>query len=161
MARTESKVRRIHPDSEQATIEFMQIFHWNLANSQHIKNKSSHLEERDGDIYQVTETEHFINLTFSRDLNLPGIEHIRALESEYHRLDDSLPKIPEEIGYVGAGIVCVLLLVFYGLGIVVGFFWFKNISERNAKIREEIPIVTAKRRAMRDRMAEIIEECEI
>jgi hypothetical protein len=160
MARTESKVRRIHPDSEQSTIEFMQIFHWNLANSQHIKNKTAYLEERGEDTYQVVETEHFINLTFSRDLDTPGIEHIRELESEYHRLDDSLPKIPEEIGYGGAIFVCLVLALFYGLGIVIAFFWIPNISKRNVKIREEIPEVTSKRRAMQDRMAEIVEECE-
>ncbi len=176
MARTESKVIQVHPDREQSTIEFWEIFHWNLANSQHVKNKTatSHLERRGDSIYSVTETEteHFVSLTFSRDLDLPGIDHIKVLEAEYHSVSGGIPEIPKPSGYVAPIIVCVLLLaaggmgggvgsrvIWTGLAALVGFLWFRSISGKNARIEAEMPDIMARREQAFARLQEIEEEC--
>lgn len=164
MARTESKVMSVHPKDEQSTIEFMQIFHWNLLNSQHVKNKtqSSHLERRGDDLYSVTETEteHFVNLAFSRDLDIPGIKRIQELEREHHHITDTLPKVPETSGYVLLFIVCFFLTFIYGIGLVIGYFWFMHIKNNNERISAEIPVVVAQRNQMKARLLEIETECE-
>lgn len=175
MMRTESKVRKVHPDNEQSTIEFMQLFHWNLANSQHVKNKtqSSHLERRGDDLYSVTQTEseHFVNLTFSRDLDAPGIGRIKALEAEYHEVSGAIPSVPTPKGYVAPVIVC-LLLVLVGaasaqsggvimmlLAVGVGVLWFRKISRTNKDVEIEMPGIMARRERAKARLVQIEEEC--
>ena len=88
MARTESKSMQVHPDEEQKLIELMQKFHWSLLSSQEVKTKDSHLEKNwSGDkIMSVTETEHYIKLVFSRDLDLPNIKEVKQIEDQYFSL---------------------------------------------------------------------------
>lgn len=159
MSRTESKVMKVHPDREQSTIEFMQTFHWNLSNSQHIKTKDTHLEERGDKIYSVTETEHYVNLTFSRNLDAPNMERIRALETEYHRIESQLPVIPEKSGFIVPIIVCFFLTMFWGLGILIAIFWIPSIVANNKRVEEERPGIVARRDEMERRQVAILREC--
>lgn len=159
MSRTESKTMQVHPDSERATIQFMQVFHWNLVNSQHVKNKSSHLERRGDDLYQVTETEHYVNLVFTRDLDTPGIQRIRDLEQEYNALTASKPAIPEKKGFAGPIITCLALTLLWGLGILIAIFWLPSISRKNKEIEEAMPGILAERERIERRQEAIIAEC--
>ncbi|MBI1926102.1 hypothetical protein HYR99_17845 [Candidatus Poribacteria bacterium] len=70
MARTESISFQVHPNDEQEQINLMQKFHWSLLNSQEIKTIDNRLERRGDDIYQVSSSEHYVKLTFSRELDL-------------------------------------------------------------------------------------------
>lgn len=94
MARTESKSIQTHPNDEQSVIEFMQKFGWSLLSTQEIKIKDSHLELLGENIYSVTETEHYIKLAFSRDVDMPHLKEIKAIEDEYNNLPSplALPK---------------------------------------------------------------------
>ncbi len=94
MGRTESKSFQVHPNDEQEQINLMQQFHWNLLNSQEIKTKDSHLESRGDDIVSVTETEHYVKLTFSRELDLPNLNEIKRLEQQFFSLPTPIyPKL--------------------------------------------------------------------
>ena len=86
MARTESKSIQVHPNDEQNVIDFMQKFGWNLLSTQEIKTKDSHLEQRGDSIYSVTESEHYTKLAFSRDLDMPHLKEIKAIEDEFNNL---------------------------------------------------------------------------
>lgn len=79
MARTESVTFQVHPNDEQEMINLMQQFHWSLLSSQEIKTVDNRLESRGDSIYQVTKSEHYIKLTFSRELDLPNLNEIRKL----------------------------------------------------------------------------------
>lgn len=83
MARTESKTHKVHPDYEQSTIDLMQRFHWNLASSQDVKTQTAHVERDGDDLVQVKQTEHFVSLVFSRDLDTPNLPRLRELENEF------------------------------------------------------------------------------
>jgi len=122
MARTESKSMQVHPDNEQELIELMQKFHWSLLSSQEINVKDSHLKENwSGDkIMSVTETEHYIKLVFSRDLDLPDLKEIKQIENKYFSLP--LPDYPKLfplsiwLWVVGAFV--------YGIGVVAWLIYF-------------------------------------
>ena len=87
MARTESFSIQVHPNDEQNQINLMQRFHWNLLSSQEIKTVDSSLEKRGDKIYSVTKSENYIKLVFQRDLDVPNINKIKELESEYFSLE--------------------------------------------------------------------------
>ena len=115
MPRTESKNFQCHPDDVQNQIDFHQKFHWSLLSSQDVKNTTSGLMRHEGKIYSETKTEHFVKLTFSRDLDTPNLDKIKELEAAYHELPErvytDMSKVPETRGdfflvpaVVGAGL---------------------------------------------------------
>lgn len=120
MARTESKSFQVHPNDEQAEINFMQKFHWNLLNSQEIKTVDNHQERRGDSIYSITNTEHYVKLTFSRDLDTPNISEIKKLEEQY----TSLPRVeqPKLFPFVPWWVWGIATL-FYGIGAIA---WVAN-----------------------------------
>lgn len=122
MARTESKSMQVHPDEEQKLIELMQKFHWSLLSSQEVKTKDSHLEENwSGDkIMSVTETEHYIKLVFSRDLDLPNLREIKQIENKYFSLP--LPDYPKL--FPVSIWMWVIGAFIYGIGIIGWFIYF-------------------------------------
>ena len=110
MARTESTSIQVHPRNEQSQIDLMQKFHWSLLNSQEIKTIDNHLERRGDDMYQVTNTEHYIKLTFSRDLELPNLNEVKRLEQEYFSLGD--PTYPKAFtGLMAVGLVVLFAFI--------------------------------------------------
>ena len=145
MGRTESKSIQCHPNNEQEQINLMQKFHWSLIGSQEINTVDNHLERRGDDIYQVRSSEHYVKLTFSRELDLPKLSEIRKLEESYFSLRSPYyPKLfPIHIGLWG------VLTLFYGVGVAIWLLYFfisykpkKNyadrISQSNAQKRQEI-----------------------
>ena len=138
MARTESISFQVHPSDEQSQIELMQKFHWSLLNTQEIKTVDSHLERRGDSVYNVTKTEHYVKLAFSRDLDQPNLKEVKALEQEYFSLKFVTPPklFPGHIALWIIGSFC------YGIGIigwVVYFFaFYKSKKEAADKLRDQI-----------------------
>lgn len=120
MARTESFSIQVHPNDEQEQINLMQKFHWSLLNSQEIKTIDNHLERRGDDIYQVTSSEHYVKLTFSRELDLPNLNDVKRLEQSYFGLPSpQYPKLfPVSIW------LWVVTAFIYGAGIVGWALYF-------------------------------------
>jgi len=96
-------------------------------------------------IYSVTKTEHYVKLTFSRDIDLPNLNEIKKLETAYFGLPS--PYYPKlfPIHFV----LWIVLTLFYGLGVVIWILYFflsyspktaeaKRISQSNAQKRREI-----------------------
>ena len=97
MARTESKTFQCHPNAAQGEIDFHQKFHWSLLSSQDVKTVDNSQERRGDRIYNVRHTEHYVKLTFSRDLDTPNINEIKKLEAAYHELrEPSLKNTPQD-----------------------------------------------------------------
>jgi len=148
MERTESKSIRIHPAQEESMVALMQRFGWNLLSSQEVKTKDSHLESIDGKLYSVTESEHYVKLTFSRSLSLPGLQQIRALENEYFSLIDPtdgsvggpifIAIIALVIGFaVGSGTAVLISLGIGGIAIAIGVSNY-NGNQKKANMRKYI-----------------------
>ena len=117
MARTESISIQVHPQDEQEQINLMQQFHWSLLNSQEIKNIDNHLERRGDTIYQVTKSEHYVKLVFSRDLDLPNLGEIKKLEQKYLGLPT--PKYPRL--FPGGLVLWIILIVFLWFVVIVAW----------------------------------------
>jgi hypothetical protein len=152
MPRTESKSIQVHPNDEQSMIEFMQKFGWNLLSTQEIKTKDSHLEQRGDSIYSVTESEHYVKLAFSRDLDMPHLKEIKEIENEYLNLPNP-PPVPK-VFPMWALAVTVLTC---GAGLLVWLIYYlafykpkKQAADRLADQR------TAKRKEVLDRVAQYI-----
>ncbi|MHB8871927.1 MAG: hypothetical protein ACYC5G_05740 [Candidatus Doudnabacteria bacterium] len=145
MARTESVTFQVHPNNEQAQIDLMQKFHWSLLTTQEIKTIDNHLERRGDDIYQVSSSEHYVKLTFNRQLDLPKLNDVKRLEQQYNSLPyPTYPKLfPISIW------VWIILAFVYGLGVVGWILYFflsykpkkeeaDNISTANSRKRQEL-----------------------
>ncbi len=68
----EIKSFKVHPDYESEEINYRQRFGWEFVSTQEIYNKDTHLERGISDIIldtttSVTETTHYVKLTFKRD----------------------------------------------------------------------------------------------
>ncbi len=118
MARTESKSIQVHPRDEQSQIDLMQRFYWNLLNSQEIKTVDNRLERRGDTIYQTSNTEHYVKLVFSRDLDIPNLDKIKQLEQEFFSLP--YPTYPEAFGcFIAQGLVVLFIVLAIALGMAL------------------------------------------
>jgi hypothetical protein len=83
----ETKTITVHPDRVQDSMDEHRIFGWDVLSNQEVKTVDSHLEDRGGDLYSVTKTEHYIRLTYQRDpSSIPHYSEIAALDKEYFSL---------------------------------------------------------------------------
>lgn len=129
MARTESKSIQVHPSDEQAQIDLMHKFHWSLLGSQEVKTIDNHLERRGNDIYQVSNMEHYVKLTFSRDLELPGLNEIKRLEQEFFSLP--YPTYPRAFSRLIAVGLFALFVAVIATGGALGSALFAGGSAEN------------------------------
>ncbi len=152
MARTESKSIQVHPSDEQSMIEFMQKFGWSLLSTQEIKVKDSHLEQRGDSIYSVTESEHYVKLAFSRDLDMPHLKEIKAIEDEYFSLPNPppLPKVFPLWAIVVTVVTC-------GAGLLLWLIYFFAFYQPKKQAFDRlIEQHRAKRKEVLDRVAKFI-----
>jgi len=154
MARTESKTLTCHPAAEREVVEVHEKFHWSLTNSQDVKTVSQGIEKGgwlDDDLYSVRRTEHYVKLTFSREIDLPNLSEIKKLENAYFGLPT--PYYPS-LFPIHIGVWGVLTLI-YGLGIVLWLAYLfayympknteaKRVSESNVQERRRILSEVAK-----------------
>jgi hypothetical protein len=120
MSRSESTSFQVHPNDEQKQIKLMEAFHWSLLNSQEVKTVDSHLERRGDNIYSVTNSEHYVKLTFSRELDLPNLDKIKQLEHQFFSLP--VPDFPKL--FPGTVLLYLVLTLFYGAGIAIWLAYF-------------------------------------
>jgi hypothetical protein len=152
----EIKVLNVHPRDEQATINLMMRFKWELRSSTPVKIKDTHLEQRDDKVWSVTKTEEFVHLVFERDLNTRNLGRIRALEAEFYSI--KIPKLPGLVFQVIIIFIGIMTLGAGGAGIgvpliVAGIIWLVlNIVRR--------PKVVAEIQHLKSRQFEILEECD-
>ncbi|MDR1013961.1 MAG: hypothetical protein LBL86_03165 [Coriobacteriales bacterium] len=107
----------VSPSSETAAIERKQRFGWELFSTQEVKIKDSHLEGAGGNsVRSVTETEHYIKLSFQRDTDMPNYTQLKALEGRFNGLH--APDKPAEPS-VGCGMI-IAIIVGFALWIVPG-----------------------------------------
>ena len=88
MANLETKIIKVQPSEEESAIRFMQIFKWDLINNQEVYNKNTRMEDdfwTEG-INVITETTHYVKLTFRRDTNIPCYLELIKYENEYRDL---------------------------------------------------------------------------
>lgn len=154
MARTESKTFQVHPNDEQDMIQFMQKFGWSLLSTQEIKTKDSRLEQRGESLYSVTETEHYIKLAFSRDLDMPHLQEIKAIEDEYNNLPNP-PPLPKLFpGHIMLWAVASLCL---GIGIIAWLvYFFAFYKPKKSAFERLIQQHHAKRKEVLERIAKYI-----
>ena len=103
----ETKAFTVSPENEQSTIDLAANFGWKLKSSQEINNTDSHLENRNGNIYNVTTSEHYIKLVMERDTNMNNYARITKLENQFFTIMNAEP-VKQEIKIKG-------WLVFIGL----------------------------------------------
>jgi hypothetical protein len=116
----EFKTLNVAPGGENEAIEFWQHFGWELMGApQEIYNKSSHLE-KDGDkINSVTETTHYIKLSFQRDTAMNHYSELASLQREYESIPDASAP-PKRFG--------MLFLILMGISLLMGIFGITGID---------------------------------
>jgi len=120
----DTKTISVHPNNEVSAISFFQNFGWELFGNQEVKTSSSHLKESmwTGDIVQVTETSHYIKLTFQREKSMPNYSRLVQLENEYDSVISSgtPPKKPSKLiaGVVFAFVGYMLVFMTLNQGIL-------------------------------------------
>lgn len=125
----ETKKVQVKPSAEEYTINDMACFGWQLVSSQEVKTKDSHLENRGGSIYSVTESENYVNLIFSRETTIPNYNEITKLEKTYNDAIDTINRLNSfKIT------TCIFMLA---LLIVPGVLYIKKCFVDNPKIRKE------------------------
>lgn len=126
----EIKKMQAHPDKAQAVIDSMLEWGWKLQSSQTISNKDSHLETKknwkgENELWNVTETTTYVELTFERDTSDPVISRIIEIEKEIDSLHTTVYAGDEPTKGIGLGIVLaaggiVLGLLIHWLLIAIG-----------------------------------------
>ena len=140
MGRTESLSFQVHPNDRQEQINQMQEFHWSLLSAQDVKTVDNHMEKRGGDIYSVTNSEHYVVLTFSRPLDLPNLNEVKRIEQSFYGLP--VPQYPKL--FPGTIWLYLVLTLFYGAGLVIwGAYFFlsykpkKEVADRMLQDNEQ------------------------
>lgn len=111
----ETKSIEVNPDSERATIDLWENFGWEVLNSQTVHFKDTHQELRGDDTYSVTETTHYIKITFQRDKAMQNYAELVDLERKYNSfLFPTKPNYPNGLG-------CFFWMISIGL-IIWGLF---------------------------------------
>lgn len=112
--RYETKVVQVHPDNEMSTIEKFEAFGWQVAHSQTVETKDSHLERGiGGSISSVTEHVKYVKLSFRRYLNIPNYARLVELEEQYDTavlLDEAPPKKKKWASVTGGICIAMALL---------------------------------------------------
>jgi len=146
----DTKSINVHPDNDVAAINFFQNFGWELFSTQEVKNTSTYLKDSvwTDNIKQVTETEHYVKLTFQRDSGMPNYSKLVQLENEYNAVRVPVPPNKPNL-LIFLGIPLVLSAIFTALtGEVIGtilgliavaggvFLFVKQRQAYNVKLAE-------------------------
>jgi len=95
----EVKSCTVAPSEEEATINFWQIWGWELKSTQEVKTQDVQTftgQDSDGtEHYKTTKGEHYVKLTFERERSMPNYAELCELEQKY----DAASKI--QVGSVG------------------------------------------------------------
>ncbi len=172
MGRTESCIVQVAPAYENEKNQEMQAFGWNLQGSQeiHEEGDSEGRPAYFSNSYIVkTKVKHYVKLHFVRSLDLPNLNKIKQIETEYFALlfPQSSPLTGPIImmGFSGIGIISafgmmnagagLFLLIIYGGLMALGWSWLKK---RLAKRKQNTEIVRQsfqRKKELRDVLTEL------
>lgn len=138
----ETKSMQIAPSEEQYMIAAYQAFGWELLSSQEIKTKDSHMERSGDTIYSVTESEHYIKLTFTRDDRMPYYADLKREQMKFETAYTSME--PVNFNMVTA-LICLVLLVF---PLVLYIMNNNKKKQRNAERAQQMEDAIAAGRAI-------------
>ena len=139
----EYKTMKISPADHSSVLNTRACFGWELASSQEINVKDSHLERNGDTIYSVTERENYTTITFKRDDRMPNRNRLVTLEKEY---DDAKAAsryyfgkkrgIEDKLSFfkiiLYSAIVAIILgcltpaFAVLGIGVAVGLFFLRK-----------------------------------
>lgn len=141
----ESATAQVAPVDEDEVVKIYETFCWELVSSQTVDTKDSHLENRFGTIYSVTESKNYVKLVFRRDKNMPNYKRIAELEEEY--ILSTPPDQPKSPGLVVPiiGTICILLalaltpsfLIWAGICAVIYLVKRMKYQKKNAEYLKE------------------------
>lgn len=120
----EIKTIMVKPNEDAQTIQNLQCFGWTLLSTQEVYNKDSHLEAWGKNTYSITQTTHYVKLTFERDATqMANYAQIRRLEDAYMALP--YPKrnpAPKKKKFKWLMIFCCAILCAFALllGLITG-----------------------------------------
>jgi len=77
----ETKSINVSSNDESAFIGFYEDFGWTFISNQEVNIKDSHLERSGDTIYNVTESQHYVKLTFRRPVNVAP--ELKKLENDF------------------------------------------------------------------------------
>jgi len=172
MERTESTVVQVAPDYENAKIKEMEMFGWNLQSRQEIHEEGeaySRPSYLDSSTYVIkTKVKHYVKLHFVRPLNLPRLDQIKQIESEYFNLSFpvspslvwpvviTLLPIPGTIAGIfdpkGPGFAILIVTIPW---IVLGYRWIKSRMKKRNVARETCEQSLRKMEELKNRVASL------
>lgn len=129
MERTESRIIQVAPAHENGMIEEMQRFAWNLLGRQEMRieghtspdiSVSAFVADSIGGTQSYkTKIKHYVKLHFARSLDIPNLERLRQIESEYFNLPFPSSAPPPRGKDPPAGLFGLLALGFLVMGILI------------------------------------------
>lgn len=150
--RTDSKIVQVAPDCENDKIREMGMFGWNLQGRQEMHeegNAYGRASFLDSSTYVIkTKVFHYVKLHFARNLSLPNLEKITALENEYFSLSFTKPPgiaFPvcfTIFGVLGGlssieqlaseGLAGITLMAVFAIWITLGIRWITSRKKQRA-----------------------------
>lgn len=131
----ESKKLIVAPGEETYYVNTYACFGWELVSSQEIKVKDSHVENRGGTLYSVTESENYVNIMLSRDTQIPNYEKLNGFQNRFETASSS--RRPRK---KFSGIIALLGLAMFGVGLVLYIVYYttsnKKIDEHNSQCQQ-------------------------
>lgn len=134
------KTMTVPPEYETDAIQLWMTFGYELLNNQEVLSKDTKLEQGVLDAFadtykQVTETIHYVKLTFQRETSIPHYAELKRLEQEY----DNLPHPgdpPQKNGIVKIFIGLCLCTIPGIIYIIQDSSYNSRMTEYNAKYSE-------------------------
>ena len=124
----ETKSITISPSTEQHTIDLWQNFGWSVKSSQTVDNTDSHLENRGGTVYNVTERTNYVKLVFERDTKMDNYSTIVANENEFYSIMNSEPDAPQ----VGFSFIIAIILLCLWIIPGIAYIAYKIFKKKQA-----------------------------
>lgn len=183
MARMETIVKQIKPSLENALIQEMAQFGWEVMSTQEVANS---YQKREGDrLYNVNEK--YVKITFQRDRDRPDYKEIYQLEREYDSLQNERgtpvapvkPRFPVLAVVIGAACLIAALLVLLkgmrsggGTGLVIlaivlpvvgaavaaaGFVFYNKRKKNYPQLTERYQNAVKNSQAVETRIREILD----
>jgi hypothetical protein len=122
----ETQYIQVAPSAVNETIEIWRYFGWELMGTpQEVYNKDSHNEKRGDSLYSVTETTHYVKITFQREQSMPNYAELCDLEQKFHALPivgnrPEIINLPDPSGCVIALSIVAIIIGVFALTLGVG-----------------------------------------
>lgn len=160
----ETRILKVSEGAEQAETEVWQDFGWSLIGTQAVNIVDNHLERKGDEVYQITNRQSYVRVTFKRNTNMPEYLKIKEYESQYHGL-----KLEAKKGKAFA-VFLIILAVSFAVGALyigylmipavvcafLGIFLIIRASNANTKISAHNLEVIEERKRLRKLSRELL-----